>query len=795
MILKKRILPLLLTLVMLLPCIAGTKQSAVQARAASKASFGVDISSYNGDVDWPLMAGNDISFVILRGGKLTSEESDYYEDDHFDQNYEEARRVGLKIGAYIRCGATSQEKFEEAITAFIATIEGKRFDYPVFIDVEEAEQQKLEKEVITQYVLDGLKMIEDAGFRAGVYANRNWYTNILDQAAIEEAGYPLWLARYTHDCTAENYSEHFCIWQYSNKGQLPGNGKGSEAVDLNISYVDFNYQPDLYMEQDPSYDGCLPLHTYLREDASVTPRYADCKTEMDGTVTPSTECQIREVYTNGWCRVAYKTDAGRRIGYLPLSTLSEEPVPDDLAECISPGNIPTYIKSDMKTRAGHLDRRDLCRILSETDDAVQLVYPVGSGCKIAWVSRRDWEIGYLSLLQDYVLAREYLTEEELLRVDCNDDGIADVFDLGLMRRNLLKYGIAKPASAVDQRLAEMTLQEKIYQLFIVTPEGLIDNVESCVTASGSKTKTALQERPVGGIIYFAQNLKSGNQTKAMIENAQTYAKDSHKTGLFIAVDEEGGRVARVAKTLGTTEYDPMATYGAKGDTAAVREIGRDIAADIAQFGFNLDFAPVADVNINSGNELGDRIFSSDPAVVAAMSAAMVEGLQESGAVSATLKHFPGLGAEDGNTHYDKVCLITRSFDQLKEAEFVAFRGGIDAGADFVMVGHHTVSCAGDGLPSDLSGVVITDWLRGELGYNGLVLTDAQNMKTITLNYTPGEAAKMSIMAGADIVLMPTDTDAAFEEIYKAVRSGEIPESRIDQSVRRILKVKEKHGLL
>ena len=348
---------------------------------------------------------------------------------------------------------------------------------------------------------------------------------------------------------------------------------------------------------------------------------------------------------------------------------------------------------------------------------------------------------------------------------------------------------------VEQALADMTLEEKIYQLFIVSPESLVDNAADCVTLSGDMTKAALESKPVGGIIYFAQNLQSRQQTTDMIANAQHYAKSSHKIGLWIAVDEEGGKVARVADTLGTTAYDPMAVYGKQGDTNKVREMGADIASDISEYGFNLDFAPVADVNLSSGNELGDRIFSDDPAVVSKMTAAMVEGLQESGKVSATLKHFPGLGAEDGNTHYDKTARIDRTKEQLEAEEFTAFKGGIEAGADFVMVGHQIMSCAGDDLPSDLSRVAVTDWLRGDLGFEGIVVTDSQSMNTISGTYSSGEAAKKSIQAGVDIVLIPKDLNAAYQAVYDAVESGEIPESRIDESVRRILTVKARRGLI
>ena len=344
-------------------------------------------------------------------------------------------------------------------------------------------------------------------------------------------------------------------------------------------------------------------------------------------------------------------------------------------------------------------------------------------------------------------------------------------------------------------LSEMTLEEKIYQLFIVTPEVLVGNGINCVVQSGPMTQKAIEEKPVGGIIYFSQNLESPDQTREMLSNIQQFIKTSHPAGLWLAVDEEGGTVARVADSLHTTSYPNMSIYGEKGDVSEVYVTGTGIAKDISSFGFNLDFAPVADVYLDEGNELQERIFSDDPAVVSEMVSAMVEGLQDSGEVSATLKHFPGLGAENGNTHEDEFTRIDRTYEELEAAEFLPFRAGIAAGADFVMVGHQIMSCAGDDLPSDLSSVVMTDWLREKLQFHGVIVTDAHNMNTIAETYTPGEAALLAVQAGADIVLMPENLDEAFQSIYDAVENQELSEERIDESVLRILTAKAKHHLL
>ena len=341
-------------------------------------------------------------------------------------------------------------------------------------------------------------------------------------------------------------------------------------------------------------------------------------------------------------------------------------------------------------------------------------------------------------------------------------------------------------------LERMTLEEKVCQMFMVTPEALTGI--SPMTEVGDGTRKAIKNYPVGGIIYFAQNMTSPEQMKAMISATQGYAEEACGIGLFTAVDEEGGQVARCAQKLGTTKFEGMAYYGELNDSKTAYSIGSTIGRDIKALGFNVDFAPVADVNICSANELGDRIFSSDPKVVANMSSYVVKGLQAEG-VCATLKHFPGLGAENGNTHTNSTVVIDRPLDELREAEFIPFREGIKAGADFVLVGHQSVTGFGDELPCDLSYKAVTEMLRKELGFDGIAITDAQQMNTISKVYTSGEAAKLSIKAGIDIILMPVDYRQAIDEVCKAVRSGEISEKRINESVMRILRKKSELGLL
>lgn len=343
-----------------------------------------------------------------------------------------------------------------------------------------------------------------------------------------------------------------------------------------------------------------------------------------------------------------------------------------------------------------------------------------------------------------------------------------------------------PDDPIQSFISQMSLKERIYQMFFVNPEQ--------ITGGGTVlTPIDLTDKPVGGILCMGDNLQSVQQTYEMLTGIQENAMRSG-IGVFLAVDEEGGRVARCAWKLGTTEFDGMAVYGARNDADEAFNIGRTIGADIGALGFNVDFAPVADVDISPYNELGDRIFSGDPYVVANMVSNVVRGLKSSG-VAATLKHFPGLGAENGNSHTESAIVINRTLEQLRSEEFVPFGSGIRAGADFVMVGHQQVTAFGDELPADLSYTAVTDMLRGELGFEGIAVTDSQVMNTISNLYYPRTAAVMSVKAGIDMILTPGDLDDAVNGVYNAVLSGEISEERINESVTRILTVKQKMGLL
>ncbi len=347
-----------------------------------------------------------------------------------------------------------------------------------------------------------------------------------------------------------------------------------------------------------------------------------------------------------------------------------------------------------------------------------------------------------------------------------------------------------PVQKAERLLASMRLEEKIYQLFMVRPEDLT-GVGVAVQA-GEVTQKALETYPVGGIIYFSQNVKDREQLKQMIENTKSYAK----IPLWIGVDEEGGRVARLGNAgIGVAVHPPMGEVGERGNPEEAREIGAVLAEDLKALGFNLNFAPVADVlTVENNQDIGNRSFGRDPGVVSKMVAAEVEGMQ-AGGVSATLKHFPSNGSTAANTHHGYGA-CTRTLEEMRAAEFLPFRAGIDAGADLVMVAHMAaVNVTGSQTPSTLSKRIVTDLLRGELGFEKVIVSDALNMGAITEKYTPGDAAVKAIEAGIDLLLMSPDFPAAAEAIGQKVAEGTLSEERIDESVRRILTLKIERGII
>lgn len=389
------------------------------------------------------------------------------------------------------------------------------------------------------------------------------------------------------------------------------------------------------------------------------------------------------------------------------------------------------------------------------------------------------------MVQSAIISNNDITSEDSIKsniipiTDSNFDVSSDFLDTEIM--NIIN---------------NMTEHEKICQLFIVTPEQLVNangNFFNTVTEAGNTTKESLENYPVAGVIYFGQNVVSREQIITMNNNLQEFSK----YGLFISVDEEGGEISRLAKNNieGVTHLQDMSYYGALSNNVnEVAKVGSTLGLELKSLGFNVDFAPVADIEISSNHTMGERIFSDDPEIVGVLVSAEVTNMQNQG-VCATLKHFPGLGATESDTHYGSV-VLNRTIDQLRSAEFIPFKKGIDSGVEFVMVSHTVATGIGDNEPSDLSKKVVTDLLRNELGFNGVAITDAHTgMESITSQYTSAQATIEAIKAGIDIVLMPDDLNSSINAVKNAIQDGEISINRIDESLYRILSVKKEYETL
>ena len=342
---------------------------------------------------------------------------------------------------------------------------------------------------------------------------------------------------------------------------------------------------------------------------------------------------------------------------------------------------------------------------------------------------------------------------------------------------------AAPSAAPTPDSA-LTLEQKVGQLFIVRPDALEltlaqetinDAKADGVTELTDAMRDALRTYPVGGICQFGKNITDPEQIKRFNNDLQAACQ----TPLFIAVDEEGGRVSRLANS---PAFDlPQYKNGAITDA---RAMGQDIGGYLKQYGFNMDFAPVADVNTNLDNPvIGDRAFSSDAETAAQMVAEAAQGLREHG-ILPTLKHFPGHGDTKEDSH-TALAVTHKTLAELQDCEFLPFAA--DSGLHAVMVGHIAApNVTGDMTPATLSPELVGLIPDAE---NTLIVTDSLSMEAITATYTPGEAAVQALQAGCDLLLMPNGLPEAYNAVLQAVKDGTLSEERLDRSIDKILRYK------
>lgn len=341
-----------------------------------------------------------------------------------------------------------------------------------------------------------------------------------------------------------------------------------------------------------------------------------------------------------------------------------------------------------------------------------------------------------------------------------------------------------PDSPEDRQIAallqSMTLEEKVSQLFML-------RFYYFFTSPTEEVKAFAEHHQAGGYVLFKSNITTVEGTRALVD---CMAENSAYPP-FIAIDEEGGDISRLF-SAGLPDYEQQpaaAEIGASGDTGYAYETAGTIGQALSSIGVNLDFAPVADVLTNPGNTvIGSRSFGSEPALVSDMMASFMQGLHDEGIMAAP-KHFPGHGGTGGDSHEGAVT-IHADAAQLSRVEYEPFRRAIEEGAEFILAGHILAPNAdSSGLPASLSPYFLTEVLRGELGYDGLIITDAMDMGAIIGHYESDEAAVLALTAGADIILMPEDYEKARNGVLTALSDGTLTEERIDESVTRVLRTK------
>ena len=358
--------------------------------------------------------------------------------------------------------------------------------------------------------------------------------------------------------------------------------------------------------------------------------------------------------------------------------------------------------------------------------------------------------------------------------------------------------VETPTDEVEAQLEQMTLREKVGQMFYIRMESLDPSIEWTtyddladinILDVTENMKRVNEQYPVGGIILYAWNIEDESQLARIIPQIRAL------NGLpLVCIDEEGGRVARIANNpnFDVKKYESMASIGATGDPRNAYECGNTIGTYLKRYGFDIDFAPVADVNTNPENVvIGPRAFSDDPAVAAPMVVNYLQGLKDAG-ITGCIKHFPGHGDTKADTHYGYAS-TQKTWDEMLNCEMVTFKAGIQWGCQLIMTAHiGAPKVTGSDVPATMSPIILQDKLRGELGYQDIIITDGMEMGAITQQYTSAEAAVGSIQAGADIVLGPRYFTEAFDAVIAAVNNGTISEERINQSVRRILKLKKQY---
>ncbi len=341
---------------------------------------------------------------------------------------------------------------------------------------------------------------------------------------------------------------------------------------------------------------------------------------------------------------------------------------------------------------------------------------------------------------------------------------------------------------LNQKIANMTVEQKVGQLFFCAFRRDDKNIP--ITVWNENVEKTIQQYHIGGVVLFGENIDTEQQTKQLIAEYRSHCD----IPLLIGVDEEGGRVSRLHSSgkLQVVDIPSAGEIGESNDTNVAYEAGKTIGNELKELGFDVDFAPVADVNTNEQNTvIGDRAYSSDAQIAAEMVVAFIKGLNENG-ISACAKHFPGHGDTIEDSH-NGIAVAYHTLEEMEKTEWLPFQKAIQQNVDFIMAGHITTpNATTDGLPASLSYEMLTEQLRNKLQFEGIIITDALDMGAV-IKYNQQDTSLMAIKAGADMVLMPFELEKSYNAVCNAVKEGNLSEQELNEKVKRILSLKYDKG--
>lgn len=338
--------------------------------------------------------------------------------------------------------------------------------------------------------------------------------------------------------------------------------------------------------------------------------------------------------------------------------------------------------------------------------------------------------------------------------------------------------------SISEEVSKMNLEEKIGQMIFAGVSG---------TTMDTGAQKLINQLHVGGIIFYKNNFENPTQTVEFVNGIK--AENSSNIPLFLGVDQEGGRVTRLPGAI--TNFPPNKQIGEVNNSEFSYKIGRLLGFELKEFGLNLDFAPVLDINSNPNNPvIGDRSFRNNLEIVSKLGIETMKGIQSQNVIP-TIKHFPGHGDTSVDSHLE-LPIVNKTLKELMKLELIPFKRAIDQGADVVMVAHMLIPELDKNNPASMSKMVMTDVLRSQLGFTGVIITDDMTMGAIVEHFDIGKAAVESVKAGSDIILVGhgyDNVDKIQSSLKDAIEKGEISQQRINESVERIIKLKRKYGII